>query len=56
MRYISKTDGSSKLLYESGSVKQQELQDTIEYIMQEILGLTNDQYLILKEGLKDSNI
>ena len=56
MRYISKTDGSSKLLYESGSVKQQELQDTIEHIMQEILGLTNDQYLILKEGLKDSNI
>jgi hypothetical protein len=56
MRYISKTDGSSKLLYERGSVEQQELQDTIEYIMQEILGLTNDQYLLLKEGLKDSNI
>ena len=52
MRYISKTDGS----YERGSVEQRELQDTIEYIMQEILGLTNDQYLLLKEGLKDSNI
>ena len=56
MRYISKADGSSKLLYERGSVEQQELQDTIEYIMQETLGLTNDQYLLLKEGLKDSNI
>ena len=29
MRYISKTDGSSKLLYERGSVEQRELQDTI---------------------------
>ena len=56
MKYISKTDGSSKLLHEKGSIEQQELQDTIEYIMQEILGLTNDQYLLLKEGLKDSNI
>ena len=56
MRYISKTDGSSKLLHERGSVEQRELQDTIEYIMQETLGLTNDQYLLLKEGLKDSNI
>jgi hypothetical protein len=56
MMYISKTDGSSKLLHERGSVEQQELQDTIEYIMQETLGLTNDQYLLLKEGAKDSNI
>lgn len=56
MKYISKTDGSSKLLHERGSIEQQELQDTIEHIMQEILGLTNDQYLLLKEGLKDSNI
>lgn len=47
MKYISKTDGSSKLLHERGS---------IEHIMQEILGLTNDQYFLLKEGLKDSNI
>ena len=56
MMYISKTDGSSKLLHEKGSIEQQELQDTVEYIMQETLGLTNDQYLLLKEGLKDSNI
>ena len=56
MMYISKTDGSSKLLHERGSVEQRELQDTIEYIMQETLVLTNDQYLLLKEGLKDSNI
>ena len=56
MKYISKTDGSSKLLHERGSIEQQELQDTIEHIMQEILGLTNDQYFLLKEGLKDSNI
>ena len=50
MRCIKQAELSSKILHESGSLEQRELQDNIEHIMQEVLGLTNEQYDLLREG------
>ena len=50
MRCIKQAELSSKILHESGSFEQRELQDNIEHIMQEVLGLTNEQYNLLREG------